>query len=330
LKRTRPLDTPVISVVVPLYNEESNVKPFMERLKQVFAKLGCPWEVVFALDPSTDRTYDTILDLVDADYPIRLITFSRRIGKPLSLIAALDHSRGDVSVVIDADLQDPPELIEAMVEKWREGFDVVIARRSSRKGENYLYLKAAQTFYWLLDKISEVKVPRDTGDFRLLDSRAVREICRFRERHGFLRGLTSAAGFSTTVIAYDRDPRFSGRTQISFLGALNIALDGIVPFSRVPIRMIFVLGLALTLLGTGVGLIWVFWGLASGFSDKWPLVVLVFLFLVAWGITLAAVGTLGEYLVRTYEETRSRPLYIVDEIIEAGNVPWKLCENQDK
>jgi glycosyltransferase involved in cell wall biosynthesis len=330
LSHTRPLYTPVISVVVPLYNEENNVKPLIERLEQVFAKLKCPWEVVFALDPSTDRTYDTIMDLVEADYPIRLITFSRRIGKPLSLIAALDHSRGDVSVVIDADLQDPPELIETMVEKWREGFDVVIARRSSRKGENYFYLKAAQTFYWLLGKISEVRVPRDTGDFRLLDSRAVREICRFRERHGFLRGITSAAGFRTTVIAYDRDPRFSGRTQISFLGALNIALDGIVPFSRVPIRLIFVLGLVLTLLGAGGGLIWAIWSLESGFSDKWPIAVLAFFFLVAWGITLAAVGTVGEYLVRTYEETRSRPLYIVDEIIEAGNVPWKLCGDSDK
>jgi polyisoprenyl-phosphate glycosyltransferase len=327
LKHTRPVEPPVISVVIPLYNEEENVKPLVDRLKQVFTRLKCPWEVVFALDPSTDNTYDTIVDLVDAGHPIRLVTFSRRIGKPLSLIAALDHSRGDVSVVIDADLQDPPELIVAMVERWREGFDVVIARRSSRKGENYLYLRAAQTFYWLLEKVSEVKVPKDTGDFRLLDARVVREICRFRERHGFLRGLTSAVGFSTTVITYDRDPRFSGRTQISFMGALNIALDGIVPFSRVPIRMIFVLGLASTVLGTGGGLIWSIWGALQGFSDKWPIVVLALFFLIMWGITLAAMGILGEYLVRAYEETRDRPLYIVDEIIEADSVPWKLCED---
>ena len=242
LERTRPADPPVISVVIPLYNEENNVKPLVERLKEVFVKLDCPWEVVFALDPSPDRTYSMIVDLVDAGYPIRLVTFSRRVGKPLSLIAGLDHSRGDVSVVIDADLQDPPELIEQMVQKWREGFDVVIARRSSRKGENYLYLRAAQIFYWLLERVSEVKVPRDTGDFRLLDARVVREICQFRERHGFSRGLTSAAGFRTTVITYDRDPRFSGRTQISFMGALNIALDGIVPFSRVPVRADFSIG----------------------------------------------------------------------------------------
>ena len=185
MKHTRPADPPVISVVIPLYNEENNVKPLVDRLKEVFVKLECAWEVVFALDPSPDRTYSMIVDLVDAGYPIRLVTFSRRIGKPLSLIAGLDHSRGDVSVVIDADLQDPPELIEQMVEKWREGFDVVIARRSSRKGESYLYLRAAQIFYWLLDRVSEVRVPKDTGDFRLLDARVVREICQFRERHGF-------------------------------------------------------------------------------------------------------------------------------------------------
>ncbi|MGB6067658.1 MAG: glycosyltransferase family 2 protein [Desulfomonilaceae bacterium] len=327
-KHTRPVDPPVISVVVPLYNEENNVKPLVDRLKQVFVGLACPWEVVFALDPSPDGTYGAIVDLVDSGFPVRLVTFSRRIGKPLSLIAGLDHSRGDVSVVIDADLQDPPEVIESMVEKWREGFDVVIARRSLRKGESYTYLKAAQTFYWLLEKISEVKVPKDTGDFRLLDAKVVRELCRFRERHGFLRGLTAAAGFRTAVITYDRDPRLSGRTQISFMGALNIALDGIVPFSRVPVRMLFVLGLASIVCAGGSALVWTISGLLSGFSNKWPIVLLILFFLLTWGITLAGMGILGEYLVRAYEEIRSRPIYIVDEIIEADSVPWKLCENR--
>ena len=146
LKHTRPVDPPVISVVIPLYNEENNVKPLVVRLNQVFAKLKCRWEVVFALDPSTDHTHDNIVDLVEADHPIRLVTFSRRIGKPLSLIAALDHSRGDVSIVIDADLQDPPELIEAMIEKWREGLDVVIARRSSRKGEKLPFISGLRRY----------------------------------------------------------------------------------------------------------------------------------------------------------------------------------------
>ncbi len=185
----------VISVVIPLYNEENNVGPLVERLESVLGRLGCDWEFVFALDPSPDRTREKILALIDAGHRIRLITFSRRIGKPLSLMAGLDHSRGDACVIIDADLQDPPEFIEEMVKKWREGYEVVIPQRVSRKGESLLYLKAAEAFYWLFGKVAEVSVPTNTGDFRLLDARVVREMCRFRERHGFLRGITAAAGF---------------------------------------------------------------------------------------------------------------------------------------
>jgi polyisoprenyl-phosphate glycosyltransferase len=164
----------LISVVVPLYKEEKNVRPLVDRLEKVFAHLSYDWEIVFALDPSPDRTKEIIWECIEENFPIRLITFSRRIGKPLSLMAGLDCCKGDACVVIDADLQDPPELIANMIEKWEQGFEVVIAKRTSRKGENFLYLKAARLFYWILEKISEVKVPRDTGDFRLLDSRVVK------------------------------------------------------------------------------------------------------------------------------------------------------------
>ena len=317
----------MISVVVPLYNEEDNVTPLMERLEQVFHRLHCRWEVVFALDPSTDRTRDKILELINSGYPIRLITFSRRIGKPLSLLAGLDHCLGDACVVIDADLQDPPELIEEMVHKWRDGAKVVIAQRISRKGENLLYLKAARFFYWLLEQISEVKIPRDAGDFRLLDARVVREIRRFRERHGFLRGITAAAGFPVTVVPFDRDPRLTGKTQISFRGAINIALDGIVPFSRSPVRIILLLGLVLSLLGLGIGLIWLFSGLFTGFSAQWPIMLLCILMLLFTGITTTSIGVLGEYMVRTYEESRERPLYVVDSIEEAPALPKKLSNS---
>jgi len=312
-----PPRSTVISVVVPIYNEERNVPPFIQRLEQVFERIGCKWEVVFALDPSPDATREKILEYIELGYPIRLITFSRRIGKPLSLLAALDHSRGDACVVMDVDLQDPPEVIEEMVEKWREGYEVVIAQRVSRRGENFLYVKAAHLFYRILDKISEVKVPYNTGDFRLLDARVVREVCRFRERHGFLRGITAAVGFRATLVPFDRDPRFKGRSQISVLGAVNIALDGIVPFSRIPVRMIFITGVFVLGLG-GVGtLIWVLSGLLFGLSANWPLVLACVLMLVLSGLILVSIGTLGEYVVRTFEETRDRPLYIVDQITES-------------
>jgi glycosyltransferase involved in cell wall biosynthesis len=316
-----PGDERIISVVIPLYNEERNVRPLVERLSDVLARLGHPWEIVFALDPSPDSTHEAILQLIDEGYPIRLLTFSRRIGKPLSLIAGLDHAKGDACIIIDADLQDPPELIEEMVRKWKKGFQVVIAQRTSRKGEHYLYLKAAQAFYRILEKVSEVQVPRDTGDFRLLDARVVAEICKFRERHAFLRGLTAAAGFRTTVVPYERDQRHSGRTQISPLGAVNIALDGIVPFSRVPVRLLFVIGLTLLGLSTIAGILWLVFGVFWGFSHTWP-IALLFLFMTGLsGIILCGMGILGEYLVRTYEETRDRPLYIIDKIEESCSLP---------
>ena len=314
----------VVSVVVPLYNEENNVLPLMERLKQVFDRLQCGWEVIFALDPSTDRTRERILELIDTGFPIRLITFSRRIGKPLSLLAGLDHCLGDACVVIDADLQDPPELIEQMVQKWTEGYKVVIGQRISRKGENPFYLKAARLFYWLVEQISEVKIPRDAGDFRLLDARVVKEICRFRERHGFLRGITAAVGFPVAVVPFDRDPRLSGKAQISFRGAVNIALDGIIPFSRAPLRLILVLGLALLLAGIGIGLLWFLYSLVRGFSDHWPTVLLCILMLASAGLITASIGTLGEYVVRTYEETRERPLYVVDTMEESSSLARKF------
>jgi dolichol-phosphate mannosyltransferase len=319
-------DAPLISVLVPIYNEQHNVVPLVRRLEEIFQRMGLRWELVFALDPSPDGTQEEIVSLIEADYPIRLVLFSRRIGKPLSLLAGLDHCTGDACVVMDADLQDPPELIEQMVQKWRDGYKVVIAQRRSRKGERFLYLKAAELFYWLLDKISEVKVPRNTGDFRLLDARVVTEVRRFKERHGFFRGITAAVGFPTAVVPFDREARYSGKTQISWLGAVNIALDGIIPFSRAPVRLVLVSGVALLLLGLASGLIWLFAGLAKGFSAHWPIAGLAVLLVGLSGIIVTSLGILGEYLVRVYEEARERPLYIVQELKEARSLSLKLGE----
>jgi polyisoprenyl-phosphate glycosyltransferase len=328
---SKPLNPPLISVVVPIYKEEANVEPLIQRLEQVFHRIGCRWEVVFALDPSPDRTKQKISELLEKGFPIRLITFSRRIGKPLSLLAGLDHARGDACVIIDADLQDPPELIEAMAQKWGEGFKVVIAQRKSRKGENPLYLGCAKLFYWLLDKVSEVKVPRNTGDFRLLDARVVREVCRFRERHAFLRGLCASAGFSTAVVPFDRDPRLSGKAHISFLGAFNIALDGIIPFSRTPVRLMALLGLIMVVPALAAGILWLLHGLIKGFSASWATELLCMLVVGGVGLIVAGLGVVGEYVVRTYEETRDRPLYIVDEIFgpEDGAPTESLSETRE-
>jgi len=317
-------DNPLISIVIPLYNEENNVQPLVERLAAVLNRAECSWELVFALDPSPDRTQQKIRELMDANYPIRLVVFSRRIGKPLSVLAGLDHCQGDACIIIDADLQDPPELIEQMIEKWRQGFEVVIPQRVSRKGENFLYLMAADIFYWLLGKIAEVEVPKNTGDFRLMDARVVREVRRFRERHGFLRGIVASAGFRTAIIPYYREPRFTGRTQIPLAGAFNIALDGIAPFSRIPVRIILALGLILLLLGGGAGFVWLLYSIFRGFSHLAPFIALGILGLLLSGIVVTSMGIIGEYLVRAYEEIRRRPLYIVDKIEETASLQRKL------
>lgn len=306
-----------ISVVAPLYNEEKNVAPFLERLKQVFEEIGCDWEVVFALDPSPDRTEDVVREFIQKGFPIRLIKFSRRIGKPLSLMAGLKESDGDATVIIDVDLQDPPELISDMVRKWREGYRVVLAQRSSRSGENVCYLLAARLFYWLASKLGEYPIPKNTGDFRLLDRRVVQALRECNERHAFLRGLTAAVGFDAAVIPFCRDKRHSGRTNISVRGALNIALDGLIPFSRAPVRMLFLIGASLCMLGLIGMAAWLGGSYWRGLSGHWPLIVMLFLHLIIGGIAIAGLGVLGEYIVRTYEEVRRRPLYVVDSRVES-------------
>jgi polyisoprenyl-phosphate glycosyltransferase len=316
--------TPLISVVVPVYNEEANVVSLVNQLNDTFLKLKVDWELVFALDPCTDHTEDKILELIGAGFPIRLVKFSRRFGKPLSLIAGLRHCLGEACVVIDSDLQDPPELIGEMIDKWREGNLVVIAQRTSRLGENFFYLKAAELFYWILDKFSEVTIPRNSGDFRLLDKRVVEEMLKINERHGFLRGLTALVGFKTATIPFQRNPRLAGKTQISILGAANIALDGIIPFSKAPIRLVLALGLLIFSLGVVSGLVFTICGLFRGFNDNSGLHALLLSFWILFGLTIGCLGVVGEYVLRCYEDSRDRPLFIVDKIVESENLLRKL------
>ncbi len=326
------MDTPFISIVIPIFKEEANVRPLSDRLSQVMEQVGLPWELVLALDPSPDATEERIRELIGEGRPIRLIKFSRRFGKPLSLLAGLDHCRGDACVIMDADLQDPPELIGEMVSRWRDGYKVVIAQRRSRKGENPVYLACASLFYRIVEKIGDVDVPRNTGDFRLLDARVVTEIRRCRERHGFLRGMTASVGFPTVLVPFDRDPRHAGRTQIHFLGALNIALDGIIPFSRTPLRLMAGFGGLIFFVAALFGVGSAIHGLIGGFSDLWWLQLVLCALVAMSGIVVGCLGVIGEYLVRTYEEVRSRPLYIVDEIVEydASSAPGHSKQHPDR
>jgi polyisoprenyl-phosphate glycosyltransferase len=304
-----------ISIIVPVYREETNIRPFLNRTESVLKKLNISYEILFCLDPSPDNTEQIILEEINRNENIRLIKFSRRFGQPAATMAGIHFCKGDVCVVIDVDLQDPPELIDEMLTKWHEGFKVVYAKRTSRKGETFLKTWISHVGYRIINKISDVAIPSDTGDFRLMDRRVTEEIKRLNESHGFLRGMVAFVGFKQTFVEYDRDERASGVTNYNkYLGSLRIAFNGIVGFSIRPLQLASLLG---GLIATGAFLlgIWIIVEklilnieLTPGLT--WTIVLITFLS----GVQLLSLGIMGEYVGRIYEEVKRRPLYIVEKM----------------
>src|SRR5271154_5031442 len=234
-----------ISVVVPAYNEEDNVERTYDRLSAVLDGLGMDWEIIFSVDPCTDRTEELILAIRARDPRVKMLRFSRRFGQPMATIAGLDAASGDATVVIDCDLQDPPELIPELVDRWRDGYDVVYAQRRTREGETLPKRIVAWVGYKAIKRIAEVDIPPNTGDFRLMSRRVVDNVVALKEGHGFLRGLVGFVGFRQTSVLYDRDPRAAGTSKYNrFWGSFVIGLNGIVGFSRYPLHLISLLGLA--------------------------------------------------------------------------------------
>jgi dolichol-phosphate mannosyltransferase len=302
----------LLSVVVPIYNEEDNVGPFYERMSAVLDRTGCEWEIIFAEDPSTDSTKQRVLELRDGDPRVKLMRFSRRFGQPAATLAGLAASRGDAVVVIDVDLQDPPELIGDMVDRWREGFDVVYAQRRTREGETLAKRVVSAAGYRLIKRIGEVEIPENTGDFRLMSRRVVDEVVALNEAHGFLRGLVALVGFNQTAIVYDRDARAAGASKYNrFLGSLTIGLNGIISFSRYPLQVISLGGMFLS----GLAFLLAFAYLVAkvvgvDFPTGNPtIVILISLFS---GIQLLSLGIMGEYVGRIYDEVKRRPKFILD------------------
>ena len=231
-------DACTLSVVVPCLNEEHNVRPLYERLAAALDGAGIDWELIFSMDPSTDRTEEVIRELRERDPRVKLLRLSRRFGQPAATIAGLRMSSGDAVVAIDADLQDPPELIPELIERWRTGFDVVYAQRRTREGETLVKRIISALGYRLIRRIADVEIPENTGDFRLMSRRVVDEVLRLNETHGFLRGLVALVGFPQTAVLYDRAPRYEGRGNYNrFFGSLRIGLNGIVGFSRYPLHL---------------------------------------------------------------------------------------------
>jgi len=303
-----------ISLVVPVYREESNIQPFLKRTEVVLEKLKYPYEILFCLDPSPDNTEQIILDEIKRNESIRLIKFSRRFGQPAATMAGIHLCKGEVCIVIDVDLQDPPELIEEMLSKWREGYKVVYAKRRSRKGETFLKTWISHFGYRVINKISDVSIPSDTGDFRLLDRRVVDEIKRLNESHGYLRGMVAFVGFKQTFVEYDRDERSSGVTNYNrYLGSLRIAFNGIVGFSIRPLQLASLLGGFIAAGAFLLGL-WILVEkliLHVEFTPglTWTIVLITFLS----GVQLLSLGIMGEYVGRIYEEVKRRPQYIVEK-----------------
>ena len=301
-----------LSVVIPAYKEEANIEPLYERLRPVLDGLDLDWELIFSVDPCPDRTEELILALRERDPRVKMLRFSRRFGQPMATLAGLESASGDAVVVIDCDLQDPPELIADLVARWHEGFDVVYAQRRSRAGETIAKRFVSWLGYKIIKRIAEVDIPPNTGDFRLMSRRVVDNVVALKEGHGFLRGLVGLVGFRQTSVLYDRDPRAAGSSKYNqLLGSVAIGLNGIIGFSRYPLHVISLLGLFFS--GLSFLLAIVYLGLKlSGvpFPIGNPTIVIVVAFFS--GVQLLSLGVMGEYVGRIYDEARERPKFIIE------------------
>ena len=302
-----------ISVVVPVYKEERNIPEFVRRTSAILQQITSSYEIIFALDPSPDRTAEIILEFREKDPRVKLLKFSRRFGQPMASLAGLQYSSGDAVIVMDVDLQDPPELIFQMVEKWRDGFDVVYAQRRTREGETAIKRFVSWAGYELINRIAEVTIPPNTGDFRLMSRRVVDEINRLKESHGFLRGMVALVGFRQTSILFDRPPRFAGRGNYNrFLGSLRIGFNGIFCFSNFALSLSTQFGFLVAFGSLFIGLVYFAMKLAGvPFPIGNPTIVILILFL--GGVQLISTGILGEYIGRIYEEVKARPRFIIQE-----------------
>jgi polyisoprenyl-phosphate glycosyltransferase len=301
----RPLG--LLSVVAPVYNEEAAIEAFYGRV--CAALEGLHFELVLVDDGSRDGTAAVLERLADADPRVRVVLLSRNFGHQTALTAGLDHARGDAVVMLDADLQDPPELIPRMLDHWRRGCDVVYAVRAARAGESQFKLKTAKWFYSLFDKLASVELQQNSGDFRLLDRQALDALNSMRERHRFLRGMTVWVGFTQAAVAYQRDPRYAGKTKYTLPRMLRFSIDAILSFSHRPLQVATLMGFVFSMLAFLAIPVVILLRLLGSYIPGFATITIVVLLL--GGIQLIAIGIMGEYVGRIYDEVKSRPLYFV-------------------
>jgi polyisoprenyl-phosphate glycosyltransferase len=302
-----------LSIVVPVYKEAGNIRPFLARSEAVMARMGISYEIIFALDPSPDDTEAVILGEIDRNPAVKLILFSRRFGQPAATMAGILNCTGEKCVVIDVDLQDQPEVIEQLYNKMAEGYEVVYAMRSSREGETLIKKAVSYFGYSVINRLSDVQIPRNTGDFRIMSRRVIEELRRLSETHGFLRGMVAFVGFKQAAVVYSRDARLTGTGNYNrLIGSLRIGVNGLVGFSSRPLQVMSMAGFVVAAISFLIG-IWYVVQKIAGFSitPGLPTTVLVVSFFS--GVQLLALGVVGEYIGRIYDETKRRPMYIVDK-----------------
>jgi len=303
---------PELSIVIPIYNEEENIPVLFERLNGVISQLKIGSELIFINDGSKDNSIALIKDLAIKNSNIKYIDFSRNFGHQVAVSAGLDHCAGKAVIIIDADLQDPPELINDLYNKWNEGYEVVYAKRRARQGENFLKRFTAKMFYRILQKITSINIPVDTGDFRLIDRKVVDVLRQMTEQEKVLRGQISWIGFRQTFVEYDRDARYAGKTGYTYKKMLRFALDGITSFSNLPLKFATFTGFVVS----GITFVMILVALYARFISKnyvpgWTSIMLSVLFL--GGVQLICIGIIGEYISRLSANIRKRPLYIIGD-----------------
>jgi glycosyltransferase involved in cell wall biosynthesis len=304
-----------VAVIVPVLNEEQNVPILTDRLLRTFASEPEDVEIVFVDDGSTDGTVEWIRQQAVREPRLKLVRLSRTFGHQIAITAGLDFAAADAVVIMDGDLQDPPEVIPELLKKWRAGYEVVYAVRASRRGENWLKRALAAAFYRFFRRLIDIDVPRDAGDFRLLDRQPLEALRNIRELHRFVRGLTCWVGFRQTAVTYDRDPRLAGRTKYPMFKSAKLALDAVTSFSGAPLRWVVAIGLAVSVLGAFEAARIIVGRIVSPEKLQPGWASLTALVLILGGVQLVCIGLVGQYVSRIFEEAKKRPLYFVRETI---------------
>ncbi|WP_263703254.1 glycosyltransferase family 2 protein [Bacillus thuringiensis] len=304
----------LISVVVPMYFEEEVAQECYNRLKSVMLQNNINYEFVFVNDGSTDRTMEILSEIAANDYRTKIVNFARNFGHQVAVTAGIAAAKGDAIVIIDADLQDPPEVIPELIAKWEEGYEVVYAKRKQRKGETWFKLLTAKYFYKFLNYMSDIDIPKDTGDFRIIDRKIADVFNQMTERNRFIRGMMSWVGFRQTYVEYERDERFAGETKYPLKKMIKFASDGIIAFSTKPLRIVMTLGLLSVLISIIVLLYTITVKIiGNGTQTGWASIMVAITFFS--GIQLLGLGIVGQYIARIYDESKNRPIYIVKETI---------------